>query len=90
MSRKGPERLGYAVAEFERTLIRERGKAGLRNAEAKGKHMGRSKVARDGSHIGRLNAQGLSWLKIVDKLVGDRSPRFASPLWTIAFPRRTE
>ena len=40
-----------AVAELERSLIRERVKAGLRNAKAKGKHVGRPKVALDGSHI---------------------------------------
>jgi DNA invertase Pin-like site-specific DNA recombinase len=68
-----------AVAELERSLIRERVKAGLRNAKAKGKHVGRPKVALDGSHIARLRAQGLSWLKIADKLgVGEGTVRRAA------------
>jgi DNA invertase Pin-like site-specific DNA recombinase len=34
-----------AMAEFERALIQERVKAGLRNAVAKGKRLGRPRVA---------------------------------------------
>jgi DNA invertase Pin-like site-specific DNA recombinase len=36
-----------AMAEFERALIQERVKAGQRNARAKGKRLGRPKVAAD-------------------------------------------
>jgi len=57
-----------AVAELERSLIRERVRAGLRNAKAKGKHVGRPKLALDGSQIARLRAQGLSWLTIGKRL----------------------
>ena len=65
-----------AVAELERSLIRERVKAGLRNAKAKGKHVGRPKLALDGSHVARLRAQGLSWLTIGKRLgVGEGTVR---------------
>ncbi len=47
-----------AVAELERSLIVERVRAGLRNARAKGKKLGRPRVAVDAARIGRLRAQG--------------------------------
>jgi DNA invertase Pin-like site-specific DNA recombinase len=65
-----------AVAELERSLIRERVKAGLRNARAKGKHVGRPRLALDGSEIAHLRAQGLSWLAIGQRLgVGEGTVR---------------
>jgi DNA invertase Pin-like site-specific DNA recombinase len=65
-----------AVAELERSLIRERVKAGLRNAKAKGKHVGRPKLSLDGSQIARLRSQGLSWLTIGKRLgVGEGTVR---------------
>lgn len=65
-----------AVAELERSLIRERVKAGLRNAKAKGKHVGRPKLSLDGSQIARLRSQGLSWLTIGKRLgVGEATVR---------------
>ena len=65
-----------AVSELERSLIRERVRAGLRNAKAKGKHIGRPKVAVDGSQIARLRSQGLSWLTIGKRLgVGEGTVR---------------
>jgi len=65
-----------AVAELERSLIRERVKAGLRNAKAKGKHVGRPKAILDASEIAGLRAQGLSWLAIAEKLgVGEGTVR---------------
>jgi DNA invertase Pin-like site-specific DNA recombinase len=45
-----------AVAELERSLIAERVKAGLRNARAKGKRLGRPKVVLDASRIAKLRA----------------------------------
>jgi DNA invertase Pin-like site-specific DNA recombinase len=60
--------LSGAFAEFERDCIRERVKAGLRNARAKGKRLGRPRVIVDAAKIGRLRAQGLSWSKIGDEL----------------------
>jgi len=56
------------VAELERSLIAERVRAGLRNARAKGKRLGRPRVAVDATRIGRLRAQGLSWEKIAEQL----------------------
>lgn len=53
-----------AVAELERSLIVERVKAGLRNARAKGKHLGRPRSIVDAGKIARLRAQGVSWRKI--------------------------
>ena len=50
-----------AVAELERSLIVERVKAGLRNAKAKGKRLGRPRVVVDATRIRQLRAQGASW-----------------------------
>ena len=57
-----------AMAEFERSLIQERVKAGLRNARAKGKRLGRPRKVVDASQIARLRAQGLSWAAIGERL----------------------
>jgi DNA invertase Pin-like site-specific DNA recombinase len=57
-----------AVAELERSLIVERVKAGLRNARAKGKQLGRPRVSLDARKIAVLRAQGLSWAKIAEQL----------------------
>ncbi len=46
-----------AVAELERSLIAERVKAGLRNARAKGKKLGRPRVAVDAARVAALRAQ---------------------------------
>lgn len=53
-----------AMAEFERSLIQERVKAGLRNARAKGKHLGRPRVVVDAARIASLRAHGRSWREI--------------------------
>jgi len=57
-----------AMAEFERSLIQERVRAGLRNARAKGKQLGRPKVIVDISRIAILRAQKLSWASIGTEL----------------------
>jgi DNA invertase Pin-like site-specific DNA recombinase len=57
-----------AVAELERSLIVERVKAGLRNARAKGKKLGRPRVYPDPHRIAALRAEGLSWAKIASRL----------------------
>ncbi len=57
-----------AVAELERSLIVERVKAGLRNARAKGKRLGRPRSGVDAIKIGRLRAQGRSWAAIAAEL----------------------
>jgi DNA invertase Pin-like site-specific DNA recombinase len=53
-----------AVAELERSLICERVRAGLRNAKAKGKRLGRPKKALDVVRIAELRKKGRSWRKI--------------------------
>ena len=57
-----------AVAELERSLIAERVRAGLRNAKAKGRKLGRPRVAVDATRVTRLRASGLSWPKIAREL----------------------
>jgi DNA invertase Pin-like site-specific DNA recombinase len=57
-----------AVAELERSLIAERVRAGLRNARAKGKRLGRPRVTVDAARIARLRASGASWPKIAAEL----------------------
>src|SRR5882762_267699 len=53
-----------AMAEFERALIQERVRAGIRNARVKGKQLGRPRVIVDASRIIDLRTQGLSWAEI--------------------------
>ena len=62
-----------AVAELERSLIAERVRAGLRNARAKGKTLGRPRVTVDTARIGRLRSQGRSIREIADELGYSRS-----------------
>lgn len=57
-----------AVGELERSLIVERVRAGLRNARAKGKRIGRPKVTVNTSQIASLRRQGLSWAAIGERL----------------------
>src|SRR6202451_425204 len=53
-----------AVAELERSLIVERVRAGLRNAVAKGKKIGRPTCDVDASQIASLRAQSVSWREV--------------------------
>jgi DNA invertase Pin-like site-specific DNA recombinase len=53
-----------AVAELERSLIVERVRAGLRNAKAKGKKLGRPRKVTNPAAIKSLRAQGASWRAI--------------------------
>ena len=55
-----------AMAEFERALIQERVRAGLRNARAKGKRLGRPTVSIPTAKVQRLRAQGFSWSRIAE------------------------
>ena len=57
-----------AMAEFERSLIQERVRAGLRNAVAQGVRLGRPRKMVDADQIGRLRASGASWREISEKL----------------------
>jgi DNA invertase Pin-like site-specific DNA recombinase len=57
-----------AVAELERGLIVERVKAGLRNARAKGKRLGRPRKTVESARITALRAQGHSLRSIASEL----------------------
>jgi DNA invertase Pin-like site-specific DNA recombinase len=57
-----------AVAELERSLIVERVKAGLRNARAKGKKLGRPSKGVDAATVARLRGQGATWRAIASQL----------------------
>jgi DNA invertase Pin-like site-specific DNA recombinase len=57
-----------AVAELERSLIVERVKAGLRNAKAKGKRLGRPRVVVDFARMAALRKGGRSLREIADEL----------------------
>jgi DNA invertase Pin-like site-specific DNA recombinase len=57
-----------AVAELERSLIVERVKAGLRNAKAKGKRLGRPHIVVDVRKVAMLREQGRSWPQIAEQL----------------------
>jgi DNA invertase Pin-like site-specific DNA recombinase len=56
-----------AMAQFERSLIQERVRAGLRNAKAKGVRIGRPKLAVDARRIAEFRAAGHSWSEICEK-----------------------
>ncbi|MFZ3214942.1 MAG: recombinase family protein [Candidatus Acidiferrales bacterium] len=53
-----------AVAELERCLIVERVRAGLRNARAKGKRLGRPRTVVDTARVVALRERGGSWAAI--------------------------
>ncbi len=57
-----------AMAEFERALIQERVRAGLRNAQAKGKRLGRPRRAVNVRKIASLRSEGQSWRDIADAM----------------------
>jgi DNA invertase Pin-like site-specific DNA recombinase len=57
-----------AMAEFERALIQERVRAGLRNAKAKGKRLGRPPVVVDQVEVLEMRKLGQSWRAIAEKL----------------------
>ena len=72
-------------AKLERSLIVERVKAGLRNARAKGKQLGRPKKILDTKRIATLRAKGVGWKRIAAEMgvgVGTihRTSRHAAPL----------
>ena len=57
-----------AMAEFERSLIQERVRAGLRNAKLRGKILGRPPMTLDRERIARLRASGASIRNISTQL----------------------
>jgi len=67
-----------AMAELERALIRERVRAGLRNARAKGKRLGRPPVFVSESRVESLRTSGASWRAIASELeIGEGTVRRA-------------
>jgi DNA invertase Pin-like site-specific DNA recombinase len=57
-----------AMAEFERSLIQERVKAGLSNARAKGQQLGRPQRIVHRESILQMRAEGLSLRQIAERL----------------------
>jgi DNA invertase Pin-like site-specific DNA recombinase len=57
-----------AMAQFERALIQERVKAGLRNARAKGQRLGRPRLAINTTKVGKLRAEGMQWKQIAGEM----------------------
>jgi len=57
-----------AVAELERSIIRERVIAGQRAARARGVHFGRPPVAVDTGRVAQLRKQGLSWRAVASEM----------------------
>ena len=67
-----------SIAEFERELIRDRVRSGLKNARAKGKRLGRPEKSVDIAQISALRASGASWRAISERLnVSTRTARRA-------------
>jgi len=58
-----------AISEFERSLITERVRAGIRNARNKGRRFGRPRLVVDSSRIARLRANGAS-LRAISRQLG--------------------
>ena len=57
-----------AVAQLERDLIRERVSAGIRNARASGKQLGRPRRIINHDQVMRLRSEGASLRQIAEKL----------------------
>ena len=70
-----------AVAELERSLIAERVRAGLRNAKAKGKRLGRPRTVVDAARIAKLRASGASWRDVCEQ-TGLSKVRHSAPFRT--------
>ncbi len=67
-----------AVAELERSLIAERVRAGLRNARAKGKRLGRPPVQVNAGRVMALRRSGASWGTLAARLgIGRATPQRA-------------
>jgi hypothetical protein len=56
------------MSEFERSLIQERVRAGLRNAVARGVRLGRPKRNEDSDETARLRASGASWREVSEQM----------------------
>jgi DNA invertase Pin-like site-specific DNA recombinase len=62
-----------AIAQFERALISERVRHGMRHAKSQGKHMGRKPLGLDAAQITALRAQGLPWREVAHRVKADES-----------------
>lgn len=62
-----------AMAEFERSLIQQRVKAGIENARAKGKRIGRKPIALDLPRLRALRSEGRTIRQIASALGCSRS-----------------
>ncbi len=62
-----------AVAEFERAIISERVKAGMKAAQSRGKHVGRPSAQLDMNRAIQLKSEGLTVRKIAVQLGVSRS-----------------
>ena len=67
------------MAELERGLIVERVKAGLRNAKAKGKQLGRPRKIVDTKRIAALRAKGVGWKRIAAEMGSESALSIVSP-----------
>jgi DNA invertase Pin-like site-specific DNA recombinase len=75
-----------AMAEFERSLIQERVKAGLQNARAKGQQLGRPQRIVHRESILQMKAEGLSIRQIAERIgigYGTVRARLAGELKTL-------
>ncbi len=72
-----------SIAEFERELIRDRVRAGLRNARAKGKRLGRPRAIVDAARVAALRRGGASWRAIGARLGVSRG----TVRWALQAPR---
>ncbi len=73
-----------SIAEFERELIRDRVRSGLRNTRARGKRLGRPRAIIDGTKVAALRRGGASWRAIARRLgVAPGTVRWAS----LSFPK---
>ena len=57
-----------AMGEFERELIRERVRSGMRNAREKGARIGRPKLKLESAAINRMRGEGASWREIANSI----------------------
>jgi len=70
---QAPFTIVSAVAQLERELIRERVTAGIRNARANGKKLGRPKTSMDRAQVLQLREQGHSLQQIATNLCSKRT-----------------
>lgn len=62
-----------AMAEFERSLIRERVRSGMAHAKANGRHVGRPGLGLNYAEIVALREQGLTWEAVAANVGGSES-----------------